>query len=71
MPGLCRKKLVFCVLKHVMFTRAECLKHISDVLGGLYCDTVGPHLMWALVVIGAVVQAFSLLKLPRMLLKGN
>lgn len=60
-----------CVLKPVMFTRTECLKHVSDVLGGLYCDTVGPHLMWALVVFGAVMQIFSLLKLSRMLLKGN
>lgn len=47
-----------CVLKPVMFTRTECLKHVSDVLGGLYCDTVGPHLMWALVVFGAVMQIF-------------
>lgn len=54
-----------------MFTRAECLKHVGDVLGDLYCDIVCLRLMWALIAFGAVMQTFSVLKLSWMLLKGN
>jgi len=44
---------------------------MCDVLGGLYCDIVGPCLMWASVVFGAVTQTFSLLRLSRVPLKGS
>lgn len=55
-----------------MFTRTECLKCVCDGLGGLCCSGACPHLVWALIVLGAVmVTFFFLLKLSRMLLKGN